>query len=218
MDNKEVEKKIQESADNIEVRDYSLIWNNIKDRVQPEKRNKRRRLLPIVVSAACVALVCAVAVPVAVNYWGSEPETVYFYDELITETMPLDELCEELSAAGIEYADFSGYEVMGSMLLKTGDFKVKGGLVELTDDSENPTFFLSLRLYDEDVIVRFVPEIVYDSRHVANGTEVEYTIQEATSDGVYVYNIRANYRGADYYMEYTCFTEDITPFLDAFFS
>lgn len=218
MNDKEVEKKIQESADNIEVRDYSLIWNNIKDRVQPEKRNKRRRLLPIVVSAACVALVCAVAVPVAVNYWGSEPETVYFYDELITETMPLDELCEELSAAGIEYADFSGYEVMGSMLLKTGDFKVKGGLVELTDDSENPTFFLSLRLYDEDVIVRFVPEIVYDSRHVANGTEVEYTIQEATSDGVYVYNIRANYRGADYYMEYTCFTEDITPFLDAFFS
>ena len=218
MDNKEVEKKIQESADNIEVRDYSLIWNNIKDRVQPEKRNKRRRLLPIVVSAACVALVCAVAVPVAVNYWGSEPETVYFYDELITETMPLDELCEELSAAGIEYADFSGYEVMGSMLFKTGDFKVKGGLVELTDDSENPTFFLSLRLYDEDVIVEFVPEIVYDSRYVANGTEVEYTIQEATSDGVYVYNIHANYRGANYYMEYTCFTEDITPFLDAFFS
>ena len=163
-------------------------------------------------------MVCAVAVPIAVNYWGSEPETVYFYDELITETMPLDELCEELSAAGIEYADFSGYEVMGSMLFKTGDFKVKGGLVELTDDSENPTFFLSLRLYDEDVIVEFVPEIVYDSRYVANGTEVEYTIQEATSDGVYVYNIRANYRGADYYMEYTCFTEDITPFLDAFFS
>ena len=218
MNDKEVEKKIQESADNIEVRDYSLIWNNIKDRVQPEKRNKRRRLLPIVVSAACVALVCAVAVPVAVNYWGSEPETVYFYDELITETMPLDELCEELSAAGIEYADFSGYEVMGSMLFKTGDFKVKGGLVELTDDSENPTFFLSLRLYDEDVIVEFVPEIVYDSRYVANGTEVEYTIQEATSDGVYVYNIHANYRGANYYMEYTCFTEDITPFLDAFFS
>ena len=218
MNDKEVEKKIQESADNIEVRDYSLIWTNIKDRVQPEKRNKRRRLLPIVVSAACVALVCAVAVPVAVNYWGSEPETVYFYDELITETMPLDELCEELSAAGIEYADFSGYEVMGSMLFKTGDFKVKGGLVELTDDSENPTFFLSLRLYDEDVIVEFVPEIVYDSRYVANGTEVEYTIQEATSDGVYVYNIHANYRGANYYMEYTCFTEDITPFLDAFFS
>ena len=218
LDDKEAEKKIRESADNIEVRDYSLIWNNIKDRVQPEKRNKRRRLLPIVVSAACVALVCAVAVPVAVNYWGSEPETVYFYDELITETMPLDELCEELSAAGIEYADFSGYEVMGSMLFKTGDFKVKGGLVELTDDSENPTFFLSLRLYDEDVIVEFVPEIVYDSRYVANGTEVEYTIQEATSDGVYVYNIHANYRGANYYMEYTCFTEDITPFLDAFFS
>ncbi len=35
---------------------------------------------------------------------------------------------------------------IGSMLLKTGDFKVKGGLVELTDDSENPTFFLAVRL------------------------------------------------------------------------
>ena len=219
MDNKEVEKKIQESADNIEVRDYSLIWNNIKDRVQPEKkRKKRRRWLPVVVSAACVALVCAVAVPVAVNHLGAGKETTYFDDELISEAMPLDKLCEELTAAGIEYADFSGYEIVGSMLLKTGDFKVKGGLVELTDNSENPTFFLFLRLYDEDVIVEFVPEIVYDSRYVANGTEVEYTIQEATSDGVYVYNIHANYRGANYYMEYTCFTEDITPFLDAFFS
>ena len=146
LDDKEAEKKIRENADNIEVRDYSLIWNNIKDRVQPEKRKKRRHRLPIAVSAACAAVVCAVAVPIAVNYWGSEPETVYFYDELITETMPLDELCEELSAAGIEYADFSGYEVMGSMLFKTGDFKVKGGLVELTDDSENPTFFLAVRL------------------------------------------------------------------------
>ena len=147
MDNKEVEKKIQESTDNIEVRDYSLIWNNIKDRVQPEKkRKKRRRLLPIAVSAACAAVVCAVAVPIAVRYLSPESETVYFDDELVTETMPLDELCEELTAAGMEYADFSGYEVMGSMLLKTGDFKVKGGLVELTDDSENPTFFLAVRL------------------------------------------------------------------------
>ena len=219
MDDKEVEKRIRESVDNIEVRDYSLIWNNIKDRIQPEKkRKKRRHWLPIAVSAACVALVCAVAIPVAVNHLGSEPPTVYFYDELVTEAMSLDELCEELTAAGIEYADFSGYEIVGSMLLKTGDFKVKGGLVELTDDSENPTFFLAVRLYDEDVIVRFVPEIVYDSHYVANGTEVEYMIQEATSDGVYVYNICANYRGANYYMEYTCFTEDITPFLDAFFS
>ena len=146
LDDKEVEKKIQESADNIEVRDYALIWNNIKDRVQPEKRKKRRRRLLIAVSAACAAVVCAVAVPIAVRYLSPESETVYFYDELVTETMPLDELCEELTAAGIEYADFSGYEVMGSMLFKTGDFKVKGGLVELTDDSENPTFFLAVRL------------------------------------------------------------------------
>lgn len=216
MDDKEVEEKIRESAENIEVRDYSLIWNNIKDRVQPQKK-KRRRWLPIFVSAACLALVCAVVVPVVWNH-SERSETKYFDDDLITETMPLDELCEELTAAGIEYADFSGYEITGAMLLKTVDFKVKGGLVELTDDSENPTFFLSLRLYDEDVIVDFKPEIIYDSQYFVNGTEIEYTIQEATSDGVYIYNIRANYRGANYYMEYTCFMDDITPFLEEFFS
>lgn len=216
MDDKEVEEKIRESAENIEVRDYSLIWNNIKDRVQPQKK-KRHRWLPIFVFAACLALVCAVVVPVVWNH-SERSETKYFDDDLITETMPLDELCEELTAAGIEYADFSGYEITGSMLLKTVDFKVKGGLVELTDDSENPTFFLSLRLYDEDVIVDFKPEIIYDSQYFVNGTEIEYTIQEATSDGVYIYNIRANYRGANYYMEYTCFMDDITPFLEEFFS
>ena len=76
LDDKEAEKKIQESADNIEVRHYSRIWNNKKDRVQPEKRKKRRRLLPIAVSVACAAVVCAVAVPIAVRYLSPEPETV----------------------------------------------------------------------------------------------------------------------------------------------
>ena len=41
MENKEVETIIQESVDGVKVRDFALVWEDIKHDVQPIKKGKK---------------------------------------------------------------------------------------------------------------------------------------------------------------------------------
>ena len=61
-------------------------------------------------------------------------------------------------------------------------------------------------------------EIEYQFNYSVNDAIIEYRVKESyPEDGIYVYDIKANFSSVNYYMEYTCFTKNIKPFLDAFF-
>ena len=95
---------------------------------------------------------------------------------------------------------------------------MKGGLLELMDDVENPTFFLSLEVYDQSVEIVGQTQRWYDCAYSVNGANIQYRAKASFPDGgVYIYYIKASMNTVDYYMQYTCFTEDIKPFLDEFF-
>ena len=228
MEDKEIEKILKEGADNIEVREFSLVWDDIKSKINPPKK-KRYRLLPVVASVVSIVVACSIIIPVAL--WKSDnpvanekpssgsSEQIYFSDELLLlETMPED-FVEQLSLASIDIIDIDKYVISSSYLFKTPEQTVKGGRLELTDNLENSTFYLTVDLYDISVKLENNLTIEYEFEYTFNNIVVEYRIKESyPEDNVYIYDIKTIYNVVNYIMVYTCFTEDIRPFLEDFFN
>ena len=90
MEEKEVEKRLKESAENIEVRDFSEVWQDIEHKVQPPKKRRYVRLFSGIAAALSV-IICAVFIPLffnpapeqSENDQPDDQEQVYFDDKLI---------------------------------------------------------------------------------------------------------------------------------------
>lgn len=227
MEDKEIEKKLQDGADNIEVRDFSLVWKDIKSKIVPQKK-KRSHWLPIVASAASVVVACSIIIPVALqshdqpgtgdNQGVGSSEQVYLLDELLLLETTTEDFLNQMTSASINIIDFNEYVITSSYLFKSPTQIVKGGRVELTDDLDSSTFYLVFDFYDETVNVDVLLNRQYDFDYSVNEVMIQYKIKETyPEDGIYIYDIRANFNSVNYFMEYTCFTEDIKPFLDEFF-
>ena len=227
MKNKDIEQKLQESVENIETRDFSLVWEDIKHKVKPERKRHVRRWFPAVAAATCAVVACSIIVPLTLQQHeiisGTKPssdssEQVYFADELIISETTVKDFFNQLSLAKINIVDVINYSISSACLYKTREQNVKGGQLELTDNLDNPTFYLTVELYDELVKIDRDLEIEYQFNYSVNEAIIEYRIKESyPEDGIYIYDIKANFSSVNYYMEYTCFTEDIKPFLDEFF-
>ena len=227
MEDKEIEKKLQDGADNIEVRDFSLVWKDIKSKIVPQKK-KRSHWLPIAASVASVVVASSIIIPIALqshdqpstgdNQGVGSSEQVYLLDELLLLETTTEDFLNQLTSANIEIVDISNYVISSSYLFKTPTQNVKGGRVELTDDLDLATFYLTVDFYDKSVKIDELLNKSYDFDYSVNEAMIQYKIKETyPEDGIYIYDIRANYNSVNYFMEYTCFTEDIKPFLNEFF-
>ena len=220
MENKDIEKQIKESVDKIEVRDFSLVWDNIKHRIDPKKEYAKKKRVVRWVSAAAsfVALVigCAVVLPITINYGDKEP--VYFMEQLGAIAVEEFEFYDTLTKEKINHVDFSDYIQSNYTLLQTENNVTKGGAIDLSDDVEEPTFLISIQFYDDKVKGFELDSPKFDLCHQVEGITVYYRILEAyPEESWYVYEVHANYNSVNYSMEYTCFSENITSFLDNFF-
>lgn len=226
MEEKEVEKRLKESAENIEVRDFSEVWQDIEHKVQPPKKRRYMRLFSGIAAALSV-IICAVFIPLFFNpapeqadnsQPGEQPEQIYLEDELFVTNVDSEEFLNQLSTSNVNLIDISRYQVISSSLYVSPDQNALGGYLELTDDLDNTAFFLVMQFYHQSV-QSSRQTVDYDYNYTVEGTVIEYRVKEAyPEEGVYIYDIKAKYLQTNYYMEYTCFSEDITSFLTDFFT
>ncbi len=214
MNEQEIEKRLQESANEIKVRDFSQVWENIQGEVAPVRKKKRRlsRRASALFSAAAAVIVLAVSLPVGLHY--NQP-AVYYWEELDTQIVSQEVFYQELESSNIDCVDFKRYSTSSYSLFQTENGIMKGGMIELSNDVE-PMFMMTVNFYDRSVVLNDTTE-VYDSSCVtANGATAEYTLIE-TQDEYYVFDMKVSYRSVNYYINYTGFGEDVQPFLDSFF-
>lgn len=226
MEDKDIEQKLKEGADNIEVRDFSLVWNDIESKIVPPKK-KRFHWVPLVATAASIVFMGSIIIPIALqqndnssgaNQSSNSSAQVYFSDELLLLETTTEEFFNRLNLSEINIVDVNDYVISSAYLFKTPEQIVKGGRIELTDDLDLATFYLAVDFYDESIKIDKLLNIQYDSNYTVNDTTVQYRIKECyPEDGIYIYDIKANFNSVNYFMEYTCFIEDIKPFLDEFF-
>ena len=221
MKDKDIEKQIKESVDNIEIRDFSLVWYDIKDRIKPNKQYVKRkrftRWVAAVASFIFLVIGCSIVLPIVINQESQEP--VYFMEQLGAVTVEESEFYETLTREKINHVDFSGYIQSNYSLLQTENNITKGGAIELSDDIDEPTFLISIRFYDDGVKGFELNSPKFDLHYQVGGAIVYYRVIEAyPEESWYVYELRANYNSVNYYMEYTCFTDEIRSFINNFFS
>lgn len=214
MDYKDVEQKLKEAAEQIKVRDFSLVWENVKNKVRTEKPVKRSWRFQWQTALATVAACAVIACPFVAIPFLTTPMPVYMTTNLQAINVEKDLFETQLKKVQLKIVDFSKYLGDGYILYQTETGQVKGGFVTLMGD----TWLLSVRFYEETVVLDDAT-VPYDLTYTVGAAVIEYRVKEAhQTESMYVYDIKANCNGVNYLMEYTCLTDDITPFLQEFFS
>ena len=218
MEDKELEKLLQEKADNVKMRDFSEVWAEIKDQVQPpvkEKKFKWKKWLPTIMASAVIVL-CAVLSPIIINALKPVPtppgEEVYFTEELSKEQVTFEEVFNGLAQANITHVDMSVYSFMDTFLYYTEDRKVKGACVNFY----NSSFFAEMSFYDKCVDLNLNTDDLYDETCKINSTDVLYKFKQVNA-GAYDYSVFAVHNNVQYVIEYTGVTDNLMDFLNEFF-
>lgn len=213
MTNKEIEQKLQESADKIDVRDFDEIWQEIGPRIAIEQKKRRIRWwLPIAASFLAIAMTAAIVLPQVVN--GNDEEIRYLDSELERKAVQRMEFFAAMEQSDLEVVDLSSYEFLRSFIYHTDDEQIKGGAVEAYKEQAGVVHYFILNFYDASV-------------EVSDGNFSNYNLSYTTEIGVnidYKYNptdnfyfVTAEYKNVDYYMQYTPGGGEITEFFEEFF-
>lgn len=220
MEDKELERILQEKADNVKVRDFSEVWQEIKGEIEGEKviptKTKKlgwKRWLSLSL-ASCAMLIAIILAPLLLKEPKPAPEEIFYTDELSKQIVSVDELFDRLSQSNITHVDFSNYTVYDSILCLSEDNEVKGAEIKLY--GENSVYFLAeIKLYTIDVELNIEAEKDYDESYITNSLKAYYTLKDSSAE--YIYDIYAVCNGVQYVIEYTGLSDNITEFLETFF-
>ena len=218
MQDKELEELLQQEADQIKLRDFSQVWEEIKGEIEPPTKPKKKfswkKKFSIILASAMV-LVCAVLAPFVIN--GLTPqEEVYFVDGLQTQIVTTQEMLEGLSQAQIAHVNLKDYVLSDTKLYVTEDLQVKGAEITFMDDENNPNFFAVMKLCVNNVDLDVNLDNYNNSKKV-NSADVKYKFKQESS-GLYDYSIYATCNGVQYVIEYTGVGNNLDDFLNKFFA
>ena len=220
MQDKDIEQILQEKADNVKMRDFSEVWENIKDEIKEPKREKRKvngkKLSLILVSA--IVVICLALSPIIIKSLTPPtvpPEEVYFSDDLRSEDVESSTMLDGLLNAGLLKVTLNIYSFMDCKLVFTEDNQVKGAGFTFFGYTE-PMFYSVAQLYDKNVNIGIEIEDTYDSYVEVNGAKVNYKYKGVV-DGMYKYDVYAVHSDVQYVMDYGGLTDNLMEFLTEFF-
>jgi len=217
MQNKELEKILQEKADKTEMRDFSLVWDDIKDEILPKEKEKKsiwKKKFFLIFAPTLLVICIAIS---SLFFFRPTPPTdkIYFDDELIKNSATLNDAMSGLSNANISHVDLNRFGFSGTYLYYTDKMEVKGGYFEFYN--ENPTtFFAKMKLYDKSVELNLDIENLYDTNCQVNSADVYYKFK-SVNGGFYEYSVYATFNKVQYLIEYSGVTDNLMEFLTDFF-
>ena len=218
---KETEKILEQSANDIKMRDFSEVWQDIKGEIEvPQKKQKKvwtKRYFPAILTA-CFVLVFAITLPIYLHNIPKAPEKLFFRDNLISVEVNETTFFKELAKDKVTHVSFSNYETGSCTLYKTEQGKVKGGFIDLYDNLISPVEMLKINFYDESVQIEDESEKIYESTYIKNGLTVLYNLDSGYAEyNIYVYDIKASYNKVNYLIEYTGNIANPIIFFESFF-
>lgn len=213
MTNKEIEQKLQESADKVEVRDFDEIWQEIGPRIVAEQKKRRIRWwLPIAASFLVIAVTAAIVLPQVVN--GNDEEIRYLDSELEKKVVDKTDFFTYIDQSDLKIVDLSSYEFLRSFIYHTDDEQIKGGAVEAYKEQAGNVHYFILYFYDTSVEFSDTNFSELDLFYTTEiGLNIEYKYNQTDN----VYFVTGEYKNVDYYMQYTSGGGEITEFFEEFF-
>lgn len=220
MQEKKIEEILQEKAEQIKVRNFDEVWQDIKGEIEkeqtPQIKEKKlgwKKCLSLSL-ASCFILVAIILTPYLLKEPKPVPEELFYADKLSRYERSADDMLSGLSQANILHVDFSDYEIIDCGIYLTEDNKVKGA--EFTCVGINSfNFFSKIILYSSDVKLNIETNKDYDIEHKTSSYKAYYKLKESGSE--YVYDIYAVKNGVQYVIEYTGISDNVVEFLNVFF-
>lgn len=219
MQDKEIEKILQEKAEKVEMREFSQVWQEIKGEMQEPEKKKTfgfKRWFPIFL-ASFLAVFCIVFTPILIKHLTPVPpkEELFFSDELTTQGVSETEMFSGLSQAKIFHVDLSQYLIDSCTLYLTDQNKVKGATFNMYSNGVVSCLAL-IKLYDKSVDLKLNFSYLYDQTYKVNSTDVKYKFVEESGE-LYRYNFYAKHNSVQYVIEYSGVTDNLIDFLNEFF-
>ncbi len=216
MEDKELEKILQEKADKTEIRKFSKVWKDIKGEIEqpkPEKRFRWKRWLPMMLSSA-VLILCIALSPIVINALKPSPpdEIVFYTDDLSKHQDTVENVFNGLNQANIACVDMSKYYLYDLGLYYTEEMVVKGAFFVFSNDNG----YAEMSLYDKSVDLGVDIDLLYDSTYKIGSTIVHYKVMQE-SGVLCEYTLFTVHNKTQYVMEYTGEGDKFTDFLQDFF-
>lgn len=245
MEIKDVEKKFEEAADNMELRSFSERWEVIKENITipPQKKKKSiKKWLPAVAAACIVAISGAIIIPIALNNQSSgelfvpdgtisndgsstdedaKEEQVYFEKDVSYVALPasIEEVKQRMDNIGLSMINLNGIAINVAGVHITAEEPIKdiGYYLDYADDIDNPTFALFVEVWNVEP-KQWLDGVIESEKkdYIVNETVINYYLKEEL-DGVYEYVIHARDKEIHYHINYISFDDNIKSFLDEFF-
>ncbi len=223
MQDKELERILQEKADKTEMRPFSEVWEDIKGEiVQPEPKKKKKfefkKWFPMSL-AATFLVACIALTPIIIERLKPLPpqEELFFTEELDKRNVSAEEMFSGLASAQINHVDLSSYSFDSCKLYYTENNVIKGAEFNFYENVPVPDFFAKMRIYDKSVDIGLDINYLYDSFAKINSANVYYKFN-GVSNGMYQYNVYAVRNTVQYAIEYSGFADNLTQFLNEFFA
>ena len=175
MEERNVEKQLQEYADNLKKKDFSERWEVIKDKIQPSEDGVRDEVLceQKVVASTCgsrsesgrvkkkalffsglIVLLIAVCLAIVLPIMLRKPQERFLaLADLNSKDVSQSQFEDELSRSGLKIIDLSSYESDMFYILVAEDNKVMGGGAEVFDFQTSS--YTMLRFYSSKVKSEF---------------------------------------------------------------
>ncbi len=219
MEKIDVEQQLKEASEQVEMRDFSEIWGEIKGDIEnstPAKAVKKKKpkwIYSLASIAACLVLFCAVGLPIILT--NPKEEIVFFWDELTQEKVLEEEFLTGVENSSLDTVNLRRYKSQeNTYLLKTEDGIVKGGRIIFLDDENSPLFYVELTFTSTDVKNGEVIE--YNKTYSVNGANIEYKL---AGDNTGLCYAKGTFNSVVYYFDITPASADtdVTTFFDSFF-
>ncbi|MBQ8876810.1 MAG: hypothetical protein IJY63_04625 [Clostridia bacterium] len=213
MTNKEIEQKLQESADKVEMRDFDEIWQEIGPRIVAEQKKRRIRWwLPIAASFLAVAVTAAIVLPQVLN--GNDEEIRYLDSELEKKVVDKTDFFTYIDQSDLEIVDLSSFEFFNASIYHTIDNETKGGYIEAYKEQTGVVHYFTLIFYDTSVEFSDTNFSELDLSYTTEtGLHIAYKYNQLNG----IYFVATEYKNVDYYMKYTLNGGEITEFFEEFF-
>ena len=217
MQDKELEKVLQEKADNVKMREFSEVWDEIKDEISTQKKEKKSIFKNkfFLIFAPALLVVCIALTPLFFLKSTPTPDKTYYADKLISKSVVVEEALDGLKSASITHVDLSKYVFTETYLYNTEEGVVKGARLTFYNET-TMSFFAEMKLYDKSVDLK-INTSLYENNIQVNSADVFYKFK-SNSSGFYDYEVYATYNNVKYVIEYSGVTDNLMEFLTEFFA
>ena len=214
MDDKELEDLLRESASKVEMKEFSVRWKEIKDRL-PESDKRIRFSYKIFLALA--SSICLIILAIILPFTLSPGEEQHYFtgNEVSYVSVTEDRFFKELDSVGFKIDNLQQFDIDKYFIAYTEDEVVRGGRIAFENLTGEKEYVFTLTILSSQILIDETEYSDLTEEIVIGDTIIKY---KTVGADLYESTVFAKYRDIAYIIDYTSLNDDLGLFLDLLYS